>query len=91
MQQLFQFILAFLVSDSDKKYVDVCLMENYYFFYVVFDSSRFPSIQEYCDRARRRFRKRRKRYVYWSLEYEVASVFFKVWAPWDDFKILKVY
>eukprot|EP00494_Astrolonche_serrata_P006536 UN06560 len=61
-------------AKSDPKYVDVCLMENYKFFYSVFKPSILNSVQQYVKKAQQRYKKRKQRYVQWSLSYEMEDL-----------------
>lgn len=58
----------------DPKYTDVSLLENYHYFSTILASSNIPCLKQYVDKARSRKRKRRKKYVRWSLAYELPQV-----------------
>ena len=58
-------------ASQDTKYVNICLMENYHYFYSIFAKENFVSVlTSYVERAIKRYKRNMKKYVIWSVHWE---------------------
>merc|ERR1719481_2371231 len=77
--KLFQWLERAAASDS--KYQDVCLMENYHYFYSVFSKTEsLRSIREHVHKAKKHYERARMHYVKWCVRYECKTLT----DFWDD-------
>lgn len=58
----------------DDKYTNVCLLENYNYFFYTLRSSMLTAIQQYVKKSKYIYKKNKKKYVKWKLEYEIKDL-----------------
>lgn len=68
---LFKWLEA--VAKSDDKYTDVVMLENCHFFFVVFSARQVPALQQAVNQAKDKYQEHLRRYVEWSIEYEMPQ------------------
>ena len=70
------------VAKTDDKYTDVCLLENYYYFYHTFTAAfphSIPALQLPVEKAQQAYTLHLGKYITWQCEYELKDIY-RFWA-----------